>query len=296
MTPHTQFGRDLAWALSSPSMMRHPLAIDDDWGPHELASHPGLLARLDRPGSPLDKAVSAATSGRLGEYFEVVMRTWLEEVPPAKLIASNLQIPAKGGTLGEFDLLFRRDSVVWHWELAIKYYLGYREPAGAPMWYGPNPIDRLDIKWDKLLRRQLELSTKPAAREVLNRLGVDVRNIKPRAFIRGYLFDPLDPTFAAENHPDTSPDALRGWWCHRQALDAMRPAIEPDEALSWLVVPRLRWMSPVEVSDSDQLVRFEDLDSALPRHRPLMLAGLSMRSGELTERTRGFIVPPRWPP
>ncbi len=290
----TQAARDLAWSLTSPSLMDHALAVDSAWGDLEFSRNQGLVSRLDRPDSALAGAVKARHSNRLGEYFEILMTTWVDQVPPATLIAANLQVPGGRGTVGEFDLLFRRDRAVRHWELAIKFYLGHPGRFEEPRWYGPNPKDRLDKKWDKMLRRQLPLGDKRAAKKVLQGLGVD-EPLESRAFIKGYFFDPLDAQWEVSEHRDANAHALRGWWVHRGQLAAFAERLDPTGERRWMTLPRLRWMSPARVDGRDRPRSFAQLTHKLPEHRHFLVAGLEETDAGLREVTRGFVVPDGWP-
>jgi hypothetical protein len=275
-------------------MMAHELTVDERWGELELARNQGLMSRLDDRGSELVHALRNRQSGRLGEYFEILLITWLDQIPPATIVASNQQVYRGGHTIGEFDLVFRRDRVVHHWELAIKFYLGHPGPHGEQSWYGPNPRDRLDKKWRKMCRHQLRLADKPAGKETLQKLGVD-EPVEPAAFIKGYLFEPLDEAFAVDHHPHTNPHGLRGWWVHRGALVDFEERLDPTGERRWVTLSRLRWMSPACPFDDDTLMSFSMLHGTLPPNRASLVAGLEETEDGWREVTRGFVVPGRWP-
>jgi hypothetical protein len=290
----TQAVRDLVWALSTPSLMDHPLAVDERWGELEVSRNLGLLSRLDARDSALTKAIKDRQSGRLGEYFEILVTTWLDQIPPATVLASNRQVYRGSHTVGEFDLVFRRDRAVHHWELAIKFYLGHPGRNDEPLWFGPNPKDRLDKKWQKMLRHQLRLAQMPAGKASLEQLGIDT-DIEPAAFIKGYLFEPLDDQFAVADPQDTNPYAERGWWVHRPELAAFKDTLDPEGQRQWMTLSRLRWMSPARVSKRDQPRDFKKFSATLPGNRAYMVAGLEETDQGWREATRGFVVPEGWP-
>lgn len=274
--------------------MRHRCVVNPTWRIRETARYQGLIKKLDRPRSALAKAVRNADVNGLGSYFEVLLRTWIEEVPPAQLTAANWQVYAGEHTIGEFDLLFERDGRSWHWELALKFYLGHPAPDGQFRWYGPDPKDRLDRKWAKMRGHQLRLHTHPAAQGALGMLDIE-GDVAPRAFIKGYLFLPLNNGYDVEFPPDVNPDGLRGWWVHRSELASRRKTLDPQGNRQWLLLDSRRWMSPVHIEDGDRLCSFDALTSVVPAHRPTLVAGVSPAGDEHRELTRGFVVPDTWP-
>ncbi len=291
---NSQAGRDMSWVLRSPMLLEHPCAVEPRWGMRESDRYRGVLSMLDDSGSTLASAVRGLSSGRLGEYFELLMSCWVDAVPPAELLASNWQAFGGKGTVGEYDLLFRRDARVHHWELAIKFYLGHPGPFGKSCWFGPNPADRLDRKWAKMRGQQLRLSNHPAGRGALRMLGIK-EEVHSRAFIKGYLFLPLDDDFAVDMPIDVNPDGLRGWWSHRGRLGHHRDRLDPDGSVRWISLSRLRWMSPVYVEPGDRLYRFDDLAESLSPKNYHLVAGVQETDQGFREVTRGFIVQDGWP-
>lgn len=288
----TQAGRDLYWALQSPMLMDHESVADVGWGQREVDRYSGILSRLDEPGSPLWKATRRNSSAHLGEYFEILLTTWIKAVPPATHLASNWQVFGRKGTIGEYDLLFRRDGVVRHWELAVKFYLGHPDLYGKGRWYGPNPVDRLDRKWAKMRGQQLRLSHHPAGAGALRMLGIR-EPVESRAFIKGYFFEPLDEQFAVEMSLDANKAAPRGWWCHQVRWQAHRGRLARPGRM-WLPLSRLRWLSPVVIEEGERLLSFDELE---PRRfsEPTLLVGVEEGPRGFEEVTRGFVVPESWP-
>jgi hypothetical protein len=286
---------DLRWALESPPLLQHHLAVDSEWGRLDLARNQGVFGKLSAPRSALHTAVRRRSSNRLGEYFETLIRVWIEEVPPATLLGANVQVHGKGGTVGEFDLLFERDDDVHHWELAVKFYLGYPGEHGQPAWIGPNPEDVWLEKWRRMRKHQLRLSRMKEGRRLLRRMGVR-KQAHARALVKGWLFDPLDERYAVEDHPDTHPRAARGWWVHHGSLADFSPEIENKGAERWLRLRHDRWMSPISSAPADRLFASPGqlLSGAHPQ-RAHLVAGLAESADGWREVTRGFVVPDGWP-
>ncbi len=290
----TQHVRDLWWALRSPMLMEHSCIANSAIGQSETDRYQGLLKKLDQPRSALEESVRRGAGDGLGNYFECLVQTWIDEVPPAAPIAANWQVYSGGQTIGEFDLLFRRDARIWHWELAVKFYLGHPAPDGQFRWYGPNPVDRLDRKWAKMRGQQLRLCRHPASAGALDVLGIESEPIS-RAFIKGYLFLPLDEKLEVEYPPDINPQGLRGWWVHHGQLADERHLLDPGGQLQWLALPQSRWLSRTFVGPADRLCNFDELRSELHCGTPTLVAGLRSTAQGPQEVTRGFIVPDGWP-
>lgn len=288
----SQAVRDLVWAFETPSMVDHPLAVTAEEGAADLARNQGILGMFDKTGSDLHNAVRDRKSDRLGEYFEILVTAWMKALAPVALLGSNEQVKGPRGTIGEFDLIFARDNAFHHWELAIKFYLGHPGRNGESLWFGPNPVDRLDRKWRKMKERQMQLGQTRDGRAHLERLGVPPdEEVIPAAFLKGYLFEPLDAQFAVERMPETSQWVPTGWWVHRSEFATFQQELERGEKMRWVRLPRLQWMAPARLDDRKKSRSFGPFEHRLGRSKPALVAGLV--DGD--EVTRGFIVPDRWP-
>lgn len=161
--------RDMAWLLFSP-------AVFED----ALGRYPAFNLQLDHTAvirwlHEHDQHHALGTSNmplrsdfrRLGLYCEALLHYFFQEsqehaLCPFKLRAHNLQIFKDGNTLGELDLLLEdTQATFFHVELAVKFYLA--ETSGESQWsnwIGPNSIDRLDIKCERMADHQLSLINK----------------------------------------------------------------------------------------------------------------------------------------
>lgn len=95
---------------------------------------------------------------RLGHYFEVLWFAILNQQHHIDAIKQSLAITVDKKTLGEIDFLYRLKR--WfHLELAIKFYLcPYEVPSTfSQHWVGPNNIDRLDLKSNRMIDHQSKL-------------------------------------------------------------------------------------------------------------------------------------------
>lgn len=286
-------GRDLYWALTSPGLLRHSLVVPDRWGQRELEHYGGLFRKLDHEDSVLNKALRRSATTRLGERFEILINTWIQEVPPARFLAANWQVFGGQGTVGEFDLLFERDRQIWHWELAIKFYLGHPH-FRRPRWYGPDPRDRLGLKWSKMKEKQLRLGENEDAQKALRSLHIQ-GTPKPRAFLKGYLFEALNQNYQVPLPKEANPQGLRGFWVHQKDWLSLKNLLEPHQELRWATLHKERWMAPFVSREELHGVSSDALLARIPAEISTMVVGFTKEEQGLQEFTRGFIVPDRWP-
>ena len=299
---HHQAVRDLAWVISSPGMLSSegPDRVSDHWCRIAFLDRLPWLRYLDNQPAELEAWLDQHQSRLLGHYFEALTAFWLQQWPRIKLLASRLQVEGKEKVLGEFDFLFhdRFRSRSFHWECTVKFFLQHQWGEGEYAWLGPNPRDTLAKKYRKVFRRQLRLSALPEAAQLLRENGIDA--LTPQAFFKGYLFYPAtsDWRYPAAIPHDSSPEHLRGWWCH-----AGQPELIPYVGASsrWLSLSRLRWLSPVFSREAEPGLNRAELEAMLAEHfagsdKPLLLAELQPEAdGIWREVSRGFVVPSQWP-
>ncbi len=302
--------RDLAWVMASPGLLQKApegqALVTDDWCRCIYTTHENHLRELDENPMPLLDELSKCKSHRLGIYFEHLLRYWLKTILCVQGLHHNVPVfqPQKMGgkrTLGEFDFLFRMTNrkPTQHWEVAVKFYLQKTDNEGRPRWLGPGDQDRLDIKLDRLFQHQLKLADSSEAQACLMHMGVG--SVQPAAFIRGYLFYPLDE--AGEFFPeltdtvDLAPYALsadhhKGWWLHWRKMSV--PTTVAD--VCWMILPKSRWLSPVcceqaeeTLMDASALIAYCEMHF---RHQnsPLLVVKLSWQSTVWLEVSRGFIL------
>ena len=254
---HTQAVRDLAWACFSPGLLHSWEMADDgqnvaDCGLSLTPARAHWLNELDRKPSALLEHLASKPGKRLGIYFERLWHFFLEQDPDTELVAHNLAVRDHGRTLGEFDIIYwcHQRQRHCHLELAVKFYLGKRQHTSVETrshwqeWLGPNSRDKLNLKLDQLLQRQIRLGEHPVARECLAALGVF--DPVPEISIKGYLFQsPLsgsaertDQVFPASVEENSSPVFTRanrfaadaGCVAAASSPSATAPAIKPSRS------------------------------------------------------------------
>lgn len=290
--------RDLAWVLTSPSLIRPiPEARLIEADLNDSTQH--WLEQLNRNPAPLLDHLQQRNTRLLGSYFESLWEFWLINQPHLRLIGQRQQIIHQGHTLGEFDILLWDDSCQQfrHQELAVKFFLGTdRHPPPSPhtsesvLWKGPNAHDRLDLKLAKLRNQQLRLGEHPVARQWLRERGID--QLETELLIKGYLFYPLHqplspPEVASDHH-------LRGSWLYPDQLPQLQSRSE-----RWLVLEKAHWLSPAWAME-ESLLNFQQLEERVRQQmtsapRALMIAAMEQAQAAWQESGRYFIVPARWP-
>tara|TARA_R100000005_G_scaffold94505_2_gene72737 strand:- start:6941 stop:7858 length:918 start_codon:yes stop_codon:yes gene_type:complete len=284
--------RDLAWACFTPPMIKVEQAGINTACFPLTAARLAWLQALDREPSSLMHWLSARPATRLGLYFERLWQFFLQQDSETKLIAHNVPVRDAGTTLGEFDCLYwcrRRERPV-HLELAVKFYLGCQAPCvdahhrPAHIWLGPNTIDRLDRKLQRLTQHQIQLSRQPAAQPVLEALHAT--EPLQEILLSGQLFAPVAAT---PPRPAGYNRALPlGQWLPLRQWQATGSG-------DWMIIPRLDWLAPVRAASTGHSV--QQLAEQLERRfgtagRPQLLAALDENGNE---RSRCFVAPDTWP-
>lgn len=274
--------RDLAWVLGSAPLVAGTFEdcrwLDTAWSTEARSDSAPLLTALTDDPAPLHVRLQSRRSCRLGHYFETLLAFWLENQTRYELLAHDLPVRDASRTLGEFDFIVRdhERGVVQHWEVALKFYLGFK---GA--WLGPGLRDRLDRKLTHISDHQCRLSLLPAGAATLTERGliVDERCV----LLKGRLFYPVDTV--QDCLPPINPAHERGFWIAQQAFASWA---EPDSR--WQLLARSEFLAPVcgytGIAPKALLQQLTE-----PFTQPMLIAqvcdGLELR--------RGFIVPNNWP-
>ena len=255
----------LIWLVQAPPLV--PCAPYEDAGTllkREWLRDPGLI------GNAVEWLETLPQPTRLGLAFEQWVAALVSVSEGLELIDRNLPIRDHQTTLGELDMLVRDSDSgeIWHWELALKFYLGTAEN-----WYGPNSRDTLARKYRHLFEQQLPRSTLPECRQLLADRGLRVEG---RALLtRGRLF-------YRNGHPDLPsrhPQHERGWWLPTHTLPQQR----------WQVIDKKNWPLPIMSDKSTTFIDTPELiDYVETLSRPVMVLS------ELRPEP-GFIVPVSWP-
>ncbi len=154
---------------------------------------------------------------RLGFYYQDVVKAMINHSEHYRVVADELQVEHQGSTLGAIDYIVEERSnntpVLQHWEIAIKFYLLHHG-----QWFGPNARDRLDLKLDKMLQKQLKLTHHAAFIEQYPKYC----QLPSQLLLQGRLY--TNP-FVDEPIPHScsgltlEPSTIDGHWCYFNQLD-----------------------------------------------------------------------------
>jgi hypothetical protein len=271
--------RDLAWAIASPPLLETEQGafVSVAWLQQQYLSYLPRLFSLDNNPTPLLEFINRQP--RLGVYFEQLWHFFFEDSPKFDVLLANIQIQDSHQTYGEFDFIVREKAtqIVTHFEVAVKFYLGYQHVSTTKeLWYGANIKDRLDIKIDHMLKHQIRLGHLSSALAVLKQHNITIDDEK--IILKGRLYQP---------HPDlqfsNSDPALNtcNWtWltahCFKNshAEFCWYRLLKPDYLAPRLPEEVYRWHS----------------DNADSEKKPLQL----LRYKDQKEAERLFLVPDEW--
>jgi hypothetical protein len=295
--------RDLAWACFSPPLIHIGQLAGDSQAVEACKleitdERRQWLEKLDRDATGLLQHLGARPTHRLGIYFEHLWHYFLQEDPFTELIAHNLPIHSKGRTLGEFDCIYfchQRGCHV-HLELAVKYFLGLQSgydsvsAATGKAWVGPDNRDRLDLKLDQLLQRQIRLSDNPVAKPKLQDLGIE--SMDKEISLKGYLFQ-SDPGIPPPP-PGFNKDAALGYWI---SCDKVGSHCATLKAEKYMILPKMRWLCAVHSAQPCEAYSISELKKRMDAHfmqdhYPLLVVALDSLG---IESSRFFITPEDWP-
>lgn len=206
---NNQYVRDLAWVIGSPPLMElensfhEPLEKNMEW-----------LHHLDKNPQELEETISKNNRHTLGGYFECLFGFWIKNLEGVKLLAENLQVRSDKETIGEFDFIIEEGGEFFHIETTVKFYLGIKNDGKWKNWIGPKSKDRLDIKLEKLLGRQSELSKTKEGKEALKKIGVD--RVTTKILCKGCFFYKDGWNVSPEN---SHKDHLKGRWVYYSDFD-----------------------------------------------------------------------------
>ncbi len=295
--------RDLAWVIGSPPLLtdsKNDLYLNQSFYDKEYQSFSSYLEKLDKDQTELVDHIENGNTRLLGKYFESLVEFWLRKSEDKKLLAHNLQVFRGRNTIGEFDFVYRdlNDGKVYHLECAGKFYISHKSSAQHSNFIGPNAIDNLGRKVNKIINDQIPLGQSTEGREALLIEGVE-EIVAPKIFLKGYLFYQADLLLDSlivlpEN---ANPDHPKGWWIYSNDIDYFLS----QRKSKWIIIDRMNRISKVISPFEEKVLSNEELVNTLKSYfskntYPLLIAELQENEKNVLEEiTRGFIVHDTWP-
>lgn len=275
---------DLAWLSTEQSLLRD--------APSSLCLIQKTCNNLIAGALHLDpeqvSLLSTRRQGALGRYFEALVQTIISLAPEVEKTHPNVVIMEGKRTCGEIDLLYKRDGIWIHLELAVKFYIGLENRIDPFQWHGPAARDTLGRKLGRLKDHQLQLPKTNAGQIALENLNIE--SVKSEALIMGRLFHPFTgwqqgslvvPVIISKTHPAS-------WWLQSQEMSHLCENLDTF----WNILSKPSWLAPLEVPLRETLTG-QDLLAFLrssPLLHPIIVAALK----DGIECHRGFIVPDDW--
>lgn len=282
--------RQVAWAIFSPRLLNHPLAVEyvrDEAHYHQLVS---LLQKLDTNHLAVNAHFDKIPKKPLGKYFEALLHYILERDERYEVILKNHQIIEDKRTIGEIDLILR-DTIsgkLEHWELSVKFYLHHPSKNSLEDFIGPNAKDQLDLKFDKLIKHQLPLSSHKQIQYL-----IESESFENKLLTKGQLFN-----YTNTNNlfpPTVNQQCKSGWWIR---LNKLSEAL--TKAKYWFIADKTYWIGTNRFDTSEDLKTKDEILDLIQSHfktdqRSVMLLGLEDSDSSFIEITRGFVTKSDWP-
>lgn len=270
---------DIRWLLTTPSLMSLPRDMD---GTHLLKE-----INIQACTSVESSALPESRQRRLGYYYEDLFNSVLERAAYITDIKRNIQVKDTNRTVGEFDFIVQtQQGNTIHIECAVKFYLCTGNGSQLSHFEGPNRKDRLDLKWDKLLNKQIRLSETEAGRATTQTLNI--QPTQTAVLIQGYLFYPFGQP-AITLHVSINPGHRQGWW----ARNEHRAKIF-DNRLRYQILNKPFWLSRPDIPETE-LLTCDQLNKAIERQsHPHLIVRLTRKDGDWCELDRGFVVQSGW--
>ncbi len=284
--------RHLAWMCGTAQLTDSSLAFDLR-GQLPCGTIERLLRWEAMPGTA-PAAVTEPAHPRLGYYFERLYECLLTDILGWEVLVRNLPVRSQQRTLGELDFVVRNPvtGAIEHHEIAIKFYLGHTVGSTPVLWYGPNAVDRLDLKTARMLDHQSQRSLLPESVAALYELGIE-RPLRSRVFMPGYLFYPTGNACATAVPPPkhVPSDHPRGSWMYLDALGN-------TDVSCWVHLRKPHWLGPwIQDGEPDPAQAQAALEQVAVTQTPRLFARMSWdaAAGLWKEAERCFVVPARWP-
>lgn len=220
------------------NLTSHPDLFDGD-----LQSGFDVFNTTEKIAIPGD--ITIRSDRRLGHRAEDILTIWLEHNPRYSLLARNLQLFDNKQTVGELDFILydKVQNEVLHVELVCKFYVYipelHTDSSSVQAWWGPKFQDSLELKLQKLRKKQFPLLHTSLAQQTLIPLMQEHKVIglpvKQQLCFKAFLFVPNDTCLAPLDVPS---DCVVGTYMTETEFSQHTFA-------EVLEVPKLSWLEQI---------------------------------------------------
>lgn len=165
----------------------------------------------------------------LGKYAETIFVKHFDKDNSFEFLQQNVQIKQDNRTIGEVDFILKKDKKIIHCELAVKFYLLYKNPSNPSHWIGPNAKDNLANKLEK------NINSFNLTRDKKFKHFFPLQPTNHEWLIKGCWF--YNPTQDKECFPFANINGEHGVWLHKhqieQFVDAKHHFYEPSK-IEWI--------------------------------------------------------------
>jgi len=148
----------------------------------------------------------------LGKRAERYFSKSIELSDEYDMLLESIQVFKEKRTIGEFDFFVKRlsDNQLIHVELVYKFYLlKLNTGFAAANWVGPNLNDSLELKVDKLQKKQFPLIKSEEGIRVLESHHLNPDHVLQQLAFFGNLFLPASRRDIVH---ELYPEAIQGYW------------------------------------------------------------------------------------
>lgn len=223
-------------------------------------------------------------SKKLGAYFELLIKTYINVNEKYILRASNLQVLKEKQTVGEFDFiveLLGNHSEIEHWEISCKFYLCFNPSLGLMGCSGTQRKDVFQHKISRMKNHQLVLGASEFGLNRLKPLGIS--NPKPLGLLKGMVF--------YHKSLGVFEDAQINSF-HRKEVWMYFSECSSGFERNYIVLKKPFLFSLNSYGNSDWISGDEVVDRVKKESQPFMLAEVDENT--FTEKLRYWMIPDGW--
>lgn len=211
------------WVINSPAIVS---------GAPPIESHSPFLSHQSLSFEPY------TGNHRLGFVYQYLCGKLFQHHPDYHSVYEELQINAQGRTLGAIDFINEHRSQSWqHWEVAVKFYL-----LKQGFWYGPHAHDRLDLKIQHMLEKQLPFSQSEAFRQAYPDWYALSQHLlmQGRLYVNPFEKEPIPDTLTFEHYQPEytvkiNPDRVTGYWCYHSETHRINEPLFLLSKPEWII-------------------------------------------------------------